>query len=103
MSEAQTLPPDEETFEPPVQGLVDAARTAEGASVEKGIEAWRQVAHAAPRARLPRRELARIHRGAKRWNALVESLKELVERLGDERKDEKVDEFADVPLLEPAE
>ncbi|MEK6606105.1 MAG: hypothetical protein AABZ30_00420, partial [Myxococcota bacterium] len=84
------LTPDDEALDDAVKTLIEAARAAEALGVDKGIEAWRKVAHAGPRARLPRRELGRIYRAAGRWNPLVESLKELVERLPAERTDEKV-------------
>ena len=50
------------------------------ASVEKGIDAWKKIVAAAPASWAPRRELARVYKKAERWNALIEVMKEEVEK-----------------------
>jgi tetratricopeptide (TPR) repeat protein len=56
----------------------EAARALEasGASTERILAAWRAAIAAAPRARAPRRELARVLRTAQRWYALIEALRD---------------------------
>jgi tetratricopeptide (TPR) repeat protein len=70
-----------------LQAAMDEARQAEGGSPEAATEAWRAVITRFPGKRAPRRQLARVLRGAERWNALIEALKEeltLVPRSGAE-------------------
>ncbi len=69
---------------------MDAAKAAEGAGVDKGIEAWRKVIQANAQFKAPRAELGRLYRSAERWNALVELYKEQAEKLAIYSADEKV-------------
>jgi len=69
-----------EDFPAELQGQAAAALETERLSVEKGIDAWKKIAAAAPSAWEPRRELARVYRRAERWKACVEVLKEAVEK-----------------------
>ena len=55
----------------------------EAAGPDKGIEAWRKIVQANPTLRAPRRELQRVYHKAERWNALIELIKEEVEKLPD--------------------
>ena len=64
---------------------MDAARQTESAGPDKAIDAWRKVVAGAPSVRGPRRELARVLREAKRWNALVEALKDESQKIESER------------------
>ncbi|MCA1663882.1 MAG: hypothetical protein LC659_06400, partial [Myxococcales bacterium] len=73
-----------------VRAAMDAAHKAEAAGPDKGIEAWRKVVQANPTLRAPRRELQRVYTKAERWNALIELMKEEVEKLPDTTPDEKV-------------
>lgn len=66
----------------PVRQAMDAARVLEGGgSVDKAIDAWRKAVALAPQHRAPRRELARVLRHAERWNALVDVLKDEVDKV----------------------
>ena len=69
---------------------MDAAHKAESAGPDKGIEAWRKIVQANPTLRGPRRELQRVYHKAERWNALIELMKEEVEKLPDTTPEEKV-------------
>ena len=73
-----------------VKTAMDAAHKAEAAGPDKGIEAWRKIVQAHPTLRGPRRELQRVYIKAERWNALIELMKEEVEKLADTTPDEKV-------------
>ncbi|HWE29273.1 MAG TPA: hypothetical protein VHB97_14790, partial [Polyangia bacterium] len=73
-----------------VKSAMDAAHKAESAGPDKGIEAWRKIVQANPTLRAPRRELQRVYHKAERWNALIELMKEEVEKLADTTPDEKV-------------
>ncbi|HEX8953252.1 MAG TPA: hypothetical protein VF945_15465, partial [Polyangia bacterium] len=73
-----------------VKSAMDAAHKAESAGPDKGIEAWRKIVQAHPTLRAPRRELQRVYYKAERWNALIELMKEEVEKLPDTTPDEKV-------------
>jgi golgin subfamily B member 1 len=73
-----------------VRAAMDAAHKAESAGPDKGIEAWRKIVQANPTLRAPRRELQRVYHKAERWNALIELMKEEVEKLPDTTPDEKV-------------
>ena len=55
---------------------MDAARDLEASSADKAIDAWRKVIASAPDKKAPRRELVRVLRSGKRWNALAEALKD---------------------------
>ena len=73
-----------------VKSAMDAAHKAESAGPDKGIEAWRKIVQANPTLRGPRRELQRVYTKAERWNALIELMKEEVEKLPDTTPEEKV-------------
>jgi len=100
MTDTEPSPlPDEEDFDVKTQELIAAAHAAEAQGPDKAVETWRKVAQAAPRGRLPRRQLARLNRQLERWNALIDTLKELVERIPEDRADDKIAtlfEMADV-------
>lgn len=68
----------------------DAARAAEQQSVEKGIDAWKKVVASAPGEWAPRRELARVYKKAERWNALIEVLKDAVDKANWAKPEDKV-------------
>ena len=55
---------------------IEAARAAEAAGPDRAVEAWRKVIQQHPQLRTPRRELARVLRGAEKWGPLVEALKD---------------------------
>jgi tetratricopeptide (TPR) repeat protein len=86
----------QENIDDNVRAQMDAAQKAEGQSVDKGIEAWRKIVAAHPTLRAPRRALAEVYRRAERWNALIELLKEEVEKLPDTTDDEKVELLFDM-------
>ena len=68
-------PIDEEISEE-LAAEMAAARAEEEANPAKAIDAWRKVVQGNASMRTPRREYARVLRGAAKWNALVEALKE---------------------------
>ena len=72
------------------QQAMAAARAAEAAGPDKGIDAWRKVVAANAALKAPRTELARVLRSAEKWNALVELLKEQAEKLAGYSPEEKV-------------
>ena len=80
----------EEKIGDDVKAAMEAAHKAEGGGPDKGIEAWRKIVQANPGLRGPRRELQRVYQKAERWNALIELMKEEVEKLADTTADEKV-------------
>ena len=57
-----------------------AAFEAEKQSLEKGIEAWKKLVASNQTAWAPRRELARVLKGAERWNAFIEEMKAGIEK-----------------------
>ena len=58
------------------QSLIDAARAAENAGPDKGIDAWKKAIAADPTKRAPRRELVRLLRKVERWNPAVDALRD---------------------------
>ncbi len=87
---AAPIAPRDEKIDDAVKTAMDAAKAAEGQSLDKGIEAWRKVIQQNPTLRAPRRELQRVYTKAERWNALIELMKEEAEKLPDTTPDEKV-------------
>ncbi|MGZ3440256.1 MAG: hypothetical protein ACXVDD_12105, partial [Polyangia bacterium] len=83
-------PKREEKIPDDLRAQMDAAAKAESGGVDKGIEAWRKIVQANPTLRAPRRELQRVYTKAERWNALIELMKEEVEKLADTTADEKI-------------
>jgi tetratricopeptide (TPR) repeat protein len=79
-----------ENIDDAVRAGMDAAKQAEAAGPDKGIDAWKKLTQANPTVRAVRREYARVLRAAERWNALIELHKEEVEKLTDTSPDEKV-------------
>lgn len=53
---------------------------AQGGNPEKAIEAWKQLYRQNPQSQEARSALARLYRRAERWNALIDLLKEEIER-----------------------
>lgn len=53
---------------------------AQGGNPEKAIEAWKQLYRQNPQSQEARTALARLYRRAERWNALIDLLKEEIER-----------------------
>ncbi|MCS6914793.1 MAG: tetratricopeptide repeat protein [Myxococcales bacterium] len=72
---------DAASLDASVRQAMEAARALEGTSIDKAIDAWRKVVAMAPHHRAPRRELARVLRGAERWNALADVLKDEVDKV----------------------
>lgn len=70
---------------------VDAARSLEGSSVDKAIDAWRKIVASVPSHRGPRKNLIRLLRQIERWNALADAIKDEVDKIGDLSVEEKVD------------
>jgi len=64
-----------ETIDPTTAALFERARVAEAASVEKGVEAWREVAQKARRHRTPLRALARLYEQQEQWAPMAETLR----------------------------
>jgi len=98
-TEQEEASPDNEDFDAKTQEMIAAAQAADSQGPDKAVEAWRKVAQAAPRGRLPRRQLATLYRQLERWNALIDTLKELVERIPEDRVEDKIGtlfEMADV-------
>ena len=60
------------------------AASGDRAAAEKAIEAWKQVQRAEPGSVPARQALARLYRVTEKWNALLDLLKEDVERLPDD-------------------
>ncbi len=52
----------------------------QGGNTEKAIEAWKQIYRQNPQSQEARTALARLYRRAERWNALIDLLKEEIER-----------------------
>lgn len=70
-----TLGELEEQVDPQTAELFAQARQAETESLEKGIQAWRKIAHQARKFRTPHRSLARLYGEAGRWSPMAEALK----------------------------
>ncbi len=58
-----------------LESAMQKARSAEGGP-DKGVSAWKSVIASNPSAQAPRRELARVLRGASSWAQLVDALKD---------------------------
>lgn len=59
---------------------IAALAEAQGGNPEKAIEAWKQLYRQNPQSQEARTALARLYRRAERWNALIDLLKEEIER-----------------------
>jgi tetratricopeptide (TPR) repeat protein len=68
-------------FPAELAGPAKAAREAEKQSVDKGIDAWKKLVAGNQTEWAPRRELARVYKGAERWNNFVEVMKEAVDKV----------------------
>jgi tetratricopeptide (TPR) repeat protein len=77
-------------FPPELAVQANAALEAEKQSVEKGIAEWKKLVAAAPSAWAPRRELARVLKGAERWNAFIETMKEAVDKANWAKPEDKI-------------
>lgn len=59
-------------------------------NIDKAIEAWKNVARLSPYDKEAREALKRLYRKGEKWNLLIELLKEEVDRLSEEEKEEKI-------------
>lgn len=62
----------------------EQARSGDRAAAEKAIEAWKQVLRAEPTSPQARAALQRLYRVTEKWNALLDLLKEELDRLPDD-------------------
>ncbi len=79
-NEATSNGAGDDGFPAELRAQAQAATEAEGQSIEKGIDAWKKLVATAPAEWAPRRELARVYKKAERWNALIEVLKDAVDK-----------------------
>jgi golgin subfamily B member 1 len=74
-----TVPPPVEAARPQMPADLDAGMEAAKAAErgpDRGVAAWKEIVSKHPNASAPRRELARVLRGAESWQQLVEALKD---------------------------
>ncbi|MFH1176631.1 MAG: hypothetical protein V1750_04415, partial [Acidobacteriota bacterium] len=77
---------------------VEIARLAEGepTALEKAIDAWKGVQRQEPKHPEAGIALRRLYRKAEKWNALLEALKDDIERLPADRVDDKIARYLEI-------